>query len=101
MIRRPPRSTLFPYTTLFRTIFGINTDGSGFTNLHNFSDVRQDYSNNAYTNYDGVNPFYEMVGGRNVLYGTTRAGGRWGNGVIFKINTEGTGFTNLHSFRGA
>src|SRR5260221_6742696 len=24
MIRRPPRSTLFPYTTLFRSIFGIS-----------------------------------------------------------------------------
>src|SRR5256884_10006651 len=23
MIRRPPRSTLFPYTTLFRSIFGV------------------------------------------------------------------------------
>src|SRR2546425_12665658 len=23
MIRRPPRSTLFPYTTLFRSIFGL------------------------------------------------------------------------------
>src|SRR5258708_27727736 len=32
MIRRPPRSTLFPYTTLFRSIFleftiGVNIDG--------------------------------------------------------------------------
>src|SRR2546425_2743010 len=25
MIRRPPRSTLFPYTTLFRSASGINT----------------------------------------------------------------------------
>src|SRR3712207_7938452 len=25
MIRRPPRSTLFPYTTLFRSYFGICT----------------------------------------------------------------------------
>src|SRR5258707_2808972 len=25
MIRRPPRSTLFPYTTLFRSSFGIST----------------------------------------------------------------------------
>src|SRR3989441_8331075 len=25
MIRRPPRSTLFPYTTLFRSIFTVNT----------------------------------------------------------------------------
>src|SRR5256885_4672244 len=24
MIRRPPRSTLFPYTTLFRSIFGFD-----------------------------------------------------------------------------
>src|SRR3712207_7658760 len=25
MIRRPPRSTLFPYTTLFRSGFGVDT----------------------------------------------------------------------------
>src|SRR3712207_7571367 len=25
MIRRPPRSTLFPYTTLFRSYYGENT----------------------------------------------------------------------------
>src|SRR2546430_5709652 len=29
MIRRPPRSTLFPYTTLFRSILGINVDDPG------------------------------------------------------------------------
>src|SRR3712207_9580609 len=28
MIRRPPRSTLFPYTTLFRSVFlGVTEDG--------------------------------------------------------------------------
>src|SRR2546427_5184813 len=26
MIRRPPRSTLFPYTTLFRSRFGMHAD---------------------------------------------------------------------------
>src|SRR5260370_28910006 len=26
MIRRPPRSTLFPYTTLFRSLFGVLRD---------------------------------------------------------------------------
>src|SRR5438876_1385080 len=26
MLRRPPRSTLFPYTTLFRSFFGIVTE---------------------------------------------------------------------------
>src|SRR5438132_3316571 len=29
MIRRPPRSTLFPYTTLFRSIFGVGYDRRG------------------------------------------------------------------------
>src|ERR1041385_1773555 len=28
MIRRPPRSTLFPYTTLFRSLCAINTDAN-------------------------------------------------------------------------
>src|SRR3989454_9783656 len=28
MIRRPPRSTLFPYTTLFRSVLGTLKDGS-------------------------------------------------------------------------
>src|SRR2546429_4140562 len=31
MIRRPPRSTLFPYTTLFRSRSGIRTDPSQWT----------------------------------------------------------------------
>src|SRR5258708_19250464 len=29
MIRRPPRSTLFPYTTLFRSVADWTTDGQG------------------------------------------------------------------------
>src|SRR5471030_3446049 len=29
MIRRPPRSTLFPYTTLFRSPLGSSSPGSG------------------------------------------------------------------------
>src|SRR3712207_7965536 len=33
MIRRPPRSTLFPYTTLFRSNAGANDNASGLTLL--------------------------------------------------------------------
>src|SRR3712207_7357792 len=29
MIRRPPRSTLFPYTTLFRSLLGLHELGNG------------------------------------------------------------------------
>src|SRR2546430_6211549 len=31
MIRRPPRSTLFPYTTLFRSRYGVALPGNGFS----------------------------------------------------------------------
>src|SRR6185437_16405931 len=35
MIRRPPRSTLFPYTTLFRSI--LNLDLENFPNTRSFT----------------------------------------------------------------
>ena len=37
----------------------------------------------------------------NTLYGTTTGGGSSGNGTVFAINTDGTGFTTLHSFTAA
>src|SRR2546430_16314834 len=37
MIRRPPRSTLFPYTTLFRSLFG---GGRGRQEQHRGQDVK-------------------------------------------------------------
>src|SRR3712207_6993603 len=33
MIRRPPRSTLFPYTTLFRSAFALRRFRRGFVQL--------------------------------------------------------------------
>src|SRR3712207_8671131 len=37
MIRRPPRSTLFPYTTLFRSLISMGIDVNGmFGSLANF-----------------------------------------------------------------
>src|SRR2546422_7145525 len=33
MIRRPPRSTLFPYTTLFRSLFGISTEAASVNSM--------------------------------------------------------------------
>src|SRR3712207_8142845 len=36
MIRRPPRSTLFPYTTLFRSA-GLKAEDIGYVNAHGTS----------------------------------------------------------------
>src|SRR3712207_8709124 len=40
MIRRPPRSTLFPYTTLFRSGGRLGRDGLGDVPLRSARDVR-------------------------------------------------------------
>ena len=50
------------------------------------------------TNSDGANPFAGLILSGNTLYGTAEGGGSSGNGTVFAVNTDGTGFTNLHSF---
>src|SRR2546427_5851637 len=45
MIRRPPRSTLFPYTTLFRSSFGYNDATRTYTVTDPKSQVYQDTRN--------------------------------------------------------
>src|SRR2546422_6830621 len=42
MIRRPPRSTLFPYTTLFRSLLPlVRSSFPGAVNLHWLNDERR------------------------------------------------------------
>jgi uncharacterized repeat protein (TIGR03803 family) len=76
------------------SVFSINTDGSGFTNLYNFTAVPQNQS----TNSDGASPQAGLVLSGNTLYGTTWNGGSSGFGTVFSLNTNGTGFAALHSF---
>jgi uncharacterized repeat protein (TIGR03803 family) len=78
------------------TVFRVNTDGTGFTNLHNFSA----FANSFYTNSDGANPTCELILSGNMLYGTAAYGGSSSHGAVFRVNTDGTGFTTLHSFTG-
>src|SRR6266567_2296754 len=75
------------------TVFALNTDGIGFTNLYNFT-AR---SGTGLTNSDGAWPFCGLVLAGNTLYGTAQIGGSFGVGTVFAINTDGSGFTNLHS----
>src|SRR5450755_3107577 len=41
-----------------------------------------------------------VAGPDGALYGMTTGGGSIGFGTIFKVNPDGTGFTNLYSFTG-
>ncbi len=74
------------------TVFAVDTDGLGFTNLHSFTAL-----NNS-TNSNGANPYAGLILSGNTLYGTAANGGSSGKGAVFKLNTDGTGFTNLYNF---
>src|SRR5437870_296133 len=68
-----------------------------FTTLHSFTELA-DFTELAGTNSDGAYPRPGLILSGNCLYGTTYYGGSSGNGTVFKVQTDGTGFTNLHSF---
>src|SRR5436190_5212965 len=52
-------------------------------------------------NYDGANPNDALILSDANLYGTSAAGGTWGKGTIFTINTDGSsGLGVLHEFSG-
>jgi uncharacterized repeat protein (TIGR03803 family) len=70
-------------------VFSLNTDGTGFTNLHSFT-------TNA---NEGAYPLNTVIQGRDGrLYGRTLSGGTNDSNIIFGLNTNGTGYAVLHSF---
>ena len=72
------------------TIFRMDTGGGGYTNLHVFAGGAA----------DGANPGGDLTLSGTNFYGMTSQGGAAGLGVVFRVNTNGTGYTNLHSFAG-
>lgn len=71
------------------TVFKVNTDGSDYVVLKHFSG-----------NIDGGWPFGGLVLFDSTLYGTANGGGSYGGGVVFKVNTDGSGFAVLRHFTG-
>lgn len=78
-------------------VFKINANGTGFTVLHNFTGT----TFSVYTNSDGATPQAGLILSGETLYGTAKYGGSSGNGTVFSVKTDGSGFTNLHNFSGA
>jgi len=72
------------------TVFKVNTDGTGFAVLRRFAGGS-----------DGGQLSAGLVLSGSTLYGTTPFGGSSGKGTVFKINTNGTGYTVLKSFAGS
>ena len=72
----------------YGTVFKLNPDGTGFTVLKNF-----------YIFTTGGYLAAGLIQGTDgALYGTAVQGGSRGYGTVFKLNTDGTGFTVLKNF---
>jgi len=74
------------------SLFKLNLDGTGFQVIHFFSD----------NTWDGCNPRRgALLAIGSMLYGMTSSGGANDEGTIFRVRTDGSGFTLLHSCSGA
>ena len=74
----------------YGVVFKINTDGSGYSHLHEF----------AGGGGDGSHPLGSLKLDGSTLYGTTRYGGDYDHGVVFRMNTDGSSFELIHEFAG-
>ena len=92
-----PRSVVLSGNTLYGTtsqggslgsgtLFAVNTNGTGFTVLH-------DFVGGYYGGNEGAWPNGGLIVSASTLYGTTYIGGSTGNGLVFRMNTDGSGFT--------
>ena len=70
-------------------VYKVNKNGTGFTVLHAFPDGLN----------DGAFPMSGPIQSTNgLLYGTTSAGGAAGVGTIYRLDSNGANYTNLHHF---
>lgn len=80
-------------------VFKIAKDGSGFAVLHAFGPITSAANTIPVTNADGfglITPLVVYADG--YVYGTATRGGTTGNGTIFRVRVDGTGFEVLHTF---
>jgi uncharacterized repeat protein (TIGR03803 family) len=73
------------------TVFKLNLDGSGYRVIKRLAGAN-----------DGANPYGSLLQATDgLLYGTTELGGAYGEGVVFKLNLDGTGYGVLTNFSNA
>ena len=69
------------------TVFKISTNGANYSVLHHFT-----------ASLDGALPRGRLTLVGASLYGTTSQGGSNGVGTVFKLNTNGTGYSVIYNF---
>jgi uncharacterized repeat protein (TIGR03803 family) len=88
------------------TVFRVNTDGTDFTNLHNFTAINDNGpqglgGNGEGSNGDGAVPHTTLILSGTNLYGVALYGGANGNGTIFRVSTDGSSSSVVHTFSAA
>ena len=76
----------------YGNIFSAGTDGTNFQNLLSFTGTGGAASGDA--------PTGSLTLSGTTLYGTTSLGGADGDGNIFSVGIDGSGYQNLYSFTG-
>jgi len=84
--------TSFNFWEVGGAVWRVNTDGTGFMVVKKFSNAVWDPATSAFLNSEGVSPLPGLAVWGDTLYGTTKIGGQFGSGTIFKVNTDGSGF---------
>ncbi len=90
-------STIYGTTSIYDgdgssgRFFQMNIDGTGVQNLHLFS-------SHTFPADNGNLPTGPLTQVGSTLFGTTVLGGTNGNGVVYELNSNGTGFQILHAF---
>jgi len=75
-------------TTGAGTIYQIGVDGTNFTDLHNF----------GHTPNEPGHPYGSLIQNGSALFGMDPGINQFGNNSLFTVNTNGTGFTLLHTY---
>jgi uncharacterized repeat protein (TIGR03803 family) len=80
-------------------VFKLSKDGTGFSVLHAFGPITSEASATPIRNADGMSPVGALLAGAdNYFYGTASAGGANGNGTLFRVRFDGSGFETLYVF---
>ncbi len=80
-------------------VYSLSRDGTAFSVLHNFGPITSASTVTVPRNDDGMSPIGPLVAGAdNYFYGTASGGGALGNGTVFRVRFDGTGFETLFVF---
>ncbi len=82
-------------------LFSIDTNGSNYKVLWNFGkyqNLRNKKTNVIENVFDGYSPTGVLTTDGNRLFGTTESGGKFGNGIIFTMDIDGSNYMILHNF---